>query len=829
MDLFLAHSLLLLWASLGAARKLVLHTADRILAAALLAWGNIVATSLVLSCGHRLGEPVFFFGTSLLLAALTTLAVWIIPTATPAPISVPVAGDKTSAWLGAALLLTLVPLAAAQIWIAWTYQPGGEGALSYHLPRTMYYLGQDTLAHFDASDLRQTRLPFNFNLLQAFGLIYGPPLQILNLFSLMAWVCSGLAVYRLCRQWACSGNASLLTAWLVLNAPPVLTAAASATPNLAGVAALASAGVFALQWQRTGQHRQAVLAGLALGLAAGSSLGLFFLTPVLLLGAGWLARKRSDLIRGWIVPTALAVVISVPFAVINLVETGKLLEPGLMLSQWRSSDLREFLLLLLILSPCLAVIFDHLAVGPRARRAVGWTLGLALALVTSWLGATDLLVRLGRPLGTLLKSDFVPSGPPTLPLLLEFRLKDQPRINIDTDGANESIFTLMAQVHHERVTSQDHVAPDAYNLLSRATLSRNASYLNARGLPSYTLVPIPAKRSAGVEFLATIGSGPAARDYLGLVPRAGEAVPHDSNRNLLITLTYGPRSADQTADARIAVAGLNPEDRARLTVIQENDDGSTVPLAVFGESGAAHASISPPFSRLLFKVVDASDNSELGLTVLPYAPSATENQPPIDPLQPSSAASIFVTDAIVSRRSDVISYDGLLAVEGPFPQWNLPSIRWAKQPSVLVTIPATRQLARLVVSFSVQPQVRHEAGLELFFNGRLVGRYQLKERTVWLDQTLELVPRAGKNVLEFRDATFGTELDWLDYLEQNPDVKSHLLAQGISLEPGAREHFETHGKTEGRPNRMRQTNERVPAPSSYYFIYRALRIEGFRS
>ena len=828
MDLFLAHCLLLIWASLGAARKLAARASDRLLASALLAWVNIVVTSLVLSCLHHLGEPAWFFATSLLLAALTMLAGWRITPATAVPASGPALGGKANPWLMAAFLLAILPLAGANAWIAWTYQPGSDDALNFHLPRAMYYLGQNSLAHFDAGDLRQTNLPFNFNLLQAFGLIYGPPLQVLNVFSLMAWAVSGLAVYRLCRQWACSVNASLLTAWLALTVPPVLSAATSTTPGLTSGAALACAGVFALHWRQTAQRRHALLAGLALGLAAGSSLVLFLLMPVLLLGAGWMARKHNGVIRAWVLPASLAIAISAPFAGINLAATGRLLEPGLMLSQWRFANLRELLPALLILSPCVAVLIEILAAGPRPRRATGWALGLAVALAASWSGATDLLVNPARPLAPLLRGGLVPAGLPTLPLLMEFRLKDQPRINVDTDGANECIFPVMAQGFHQRFTSHGQIVPDAYNLLSRATLSRNASYLNARGLPSYTLIPIPTKRSAGVEFLATIGRGTDARDYFGLAPRAGESKPYDSNRNLLVTLDYGSHPAGRIADARITVAGLNPSDQARLVVTQENANGSTVPLATFGKNGAARVSISRPFTRLFFKVVDATDGTELGITALLYSSPVDDNSPPIDPLQPTSTSSIFVADAVVSRNSNDISCEGLLPVEGPFPQWNLPYIRWAKQPSVRLTIPSTPQLARLVVSFSVQPQLRHEAGLVVLFNGKVVGQYLLKERAVWLDQTLELVPQAGENVLEFNDATYATEPDWADYLEHNPDVKAYLEASKIPLEAGAREHFETHGHAEGRTLRMRSTGRLEPAFQSYYFIFRSIRIEGFK-
>ena len=827
MELFLIHCLGLFWLSIGASRQLVKRVTDQLLAAALLAWGNITATSLLLSWAHRLSDPRWFLGLSLIIAATTCLLL-IRTKPEHSTASAKPAESQANGWLLLAFVATMVPMVLANLAIAYTYQPNHPDALTWQLPRAMYYLGQNSLWHFDAADLRQIYLPFNFNLLQLFGLIYSPPLQCLNFFNLLAWIISGLAIYRLCRQLSGGVNVSLLTTWLALTAPLILTGATSSIPELASGAALACAGVFTLKWQRSGQQRHAVLAGLALGLAAGSSLLLFFLTPILIFGTGWLLRKQAGLLRNWVLPMALTIGISTPFAVINLMETGKLLEPTLVLAQCRSAGWKEFLPLLLILSPSVAILFEMLAGYSRFRRGACWTVGLALALGASWGGGNNLLRNSSQPLAPLLKGGLVPSGQPTLPLLLEFRIKDQPLININTDGANECIFPIMATGHQQRFTSHSQVVPTAYNIFSRAQLSRNLSYKNTSKLPSYILLPIPAKRSAGVEFLGEVGGDQQARDYFGLAAQAGKLKPFDANRNLLITLYNISEPTTQTTNTRITVAGLNLEDQARLIVIQENADGRTAPLATFYKSGETHVLIDRPFARLLFKVVDNSNGSEIGITSLPFLPTAAESRAMIDSLQPTSSSSIFVTDAIALRNSNIIADTGLLPIEGPFFHWDLPyRFRWAKQPSVRLTIPKIPNLARLVLSLSVQPQVRHEAELDVLFNGKLVGHYQLKARTVWMDQTLELIPQAGINVLELNDATFTKEPDWIDYLARYPDVKNYLEANNFPIEAGARDHFASKGQAEGRTLRMRTTNRLEPAPESYYFIYRSIRLEGF--
>ena len=71
MALYLAHTFILLAASYAAARSLLRATGERLLAAGLLAWGNLVVTSLLLAGLHRLGDAAWFFRTSLILALVT--------------------------------------------------------------------------------------------------------------------------------------------------------------------------------------------------------------------------------------------------------------------------------------------------------------------------------------------------------------------------------------------------------------------------------------------------------------------------------------------------------------------------------------------------------------------------------------------------------------------------------------------------------------------------------------------------------------------------------------------------------------------------------------
>ena len=100
-------------------------------------------------------------------------------------------------------------------------------------------------------------------------------------------------------------------------------------------------------------------------------------------------------------------------------------------------------------------------------------------------------------------------------------------------------------------------------------------------------------------------------------------------------------------------------------------------------------------------------------------------------------------------------------------------------------------------------------------------------RNEWLEQTLHLTPQPGKNVLEFRNVVVG-EPDWLDYVERYADIKAYLVAQKIPLEKGAREHWESFGRHETRTLNYLRKTESITSGEPLYFLFRSLRVEGFR-
>lgn len=947
MALFLAHTFLLLGASwLGACRLLRL-TSERLVAMLLLAWANLVATSLFLSCIDRLGEPAWFFRTSLALALIT---VWALRRVAPEPPEVPASSDTPQRGLLIACFATLLPILWIGLRLAATYEPNNYDSLTYHLPRTMYYLGQGNLSHFDTGNPRQIYFPFNYNLLQLAGLIYSPPVQAVNFINLVAWAGAGLSIFRLCRLGAVGANAALGATWLALTATQVLAQGTATTNDLPTGTGFLAALLFALRWRQTRLQRDALLAGLAAGLTAGSKLTVIFFAPaggLLILFFAWQHWRRSEFrdfllgVRAWLLPGVLAAVFAAPFAAINLAQKGEwinktydftrnlpfsfasawqtaqgylvqlFLEPlhrftfdlqftaelnawgektffphwnpayafsplylfppdlnedhvwfgftgplillaavfcvfrcrrerapiawlawiGLgwfttyfLLNKWSLYNQRYFVPAILVLAPCLAALLEAGWRSPRLQRTTR-NLTFLLVVCSLWLAGIYFFKNTSRPYAPLWAGQPPPPALPALPPLMVQRLAGEPRINIDTTDGNERTFLFMTLGRHQRFTSFDRTDPAAYNLFSHWGFVRKVAYSNIEQLSSYTIVNLPAKRTAGVEFLGTIGTGQPALDYYGLAPHPETLPATEANRNAMVVFYYGPRDPGRYAKLRIKTAGLNTLDQARLLVGVDYTDGTSETLATFTANGEAWASVTRPFKRFTVRVADLATAAELGRSDVPYL--AREEPPEVEtPLDPTS---LFNDEFIAPAPKSRITVTGLAPAEGPYPQWDLPLIRWAKAPVLRIEIPAQKYLDRIDFAFDLRLHVRESAHFDILFNGEIVQSYAWANRTGWFIRQLSFSPRPDQpNVIEIRNVVVGTQLDWQNYLERYPDVKDYVVALGVPLEQGAREHYETFGKKEGRTVHLQRRTESIPGDQLYY-MFRQLRVAGHRT
>jgi len=951
MTILLVHVSLLLLLSYAASRRLVFHVADRVMATALLFWGNIVAVSVLLSVLGRLNDGNWYFRTSLLLGLATLLGVRRWAAADPG-LAEP-AGGKWNAWLVAGAALTLLPMLAANLAIAATYEPNNYDTLTYHLPRVMYYLGHNSLAHFETADFRQVYYPYNFNLLQLLCLVYWAPLQAVNFFDVAAWVAVGLGVYRVSRLAGCSGNASLIAAWLTCTSTEILAQATSTILDLPMAAAFICALVFGLRWRNARRTGDALLAGLAMSLGAGTKLTMAFFGPtlallfVVLLHQHWRRGETRGFfagVRAWIGPGVLAAVLCSPFLLYNLKATGELMthrmdftlnkpfnpmcavqtgytylvqlfceplgrftfnlevidslnqwfartafkhwNPDHAFSElytilpdltedhvffgfagplflvcavvcfWRDPRLRQpvtwagllglgwfltyfllnkyslynqryFVPAIVVMGPAAAAVWDGCVSGSGWRNRA-WRLGFGLVVVTGlWFSVHYLVYNHIRPTPLPFGKSAAPRGGPELPPGVIERLPTQPRVSFYSYGTNERIFPLMHLGPRQFFTSGFRVDPDQYTLFSFWGNTRNHIYSNLAYFASYTLVPVPSKPTAGVEFLGTVNDYPDPFDYLGLPPRANDQPATPQNSNIAVLVDYNANTNDpiRIDGARLRVFGLNPRDNADVRISAEMRDGSTQLLLAAASVEWSFLAVKQPIRRLIIQVVSREDGRHLGLAEIPFTVRVNGVAVPL-----AGANAMFASELITAESPRNLTVSGLDQLEGPYPKWAMPVFRWAKKPVVRIEVPADNQRDRLRVTFTVRLHVRDAATLEVVHNGKVVQEFPLSGSQAWHSKVVEMPASPGENVIELRDKAFaaGPVPDWLAYLEKNPDVKDYLVGQGVPLAQGAEQHYKLHGQAEGRTLPVRSaTGGEAPPPDSLYFAFSRLRVEGF--
>ncbi len=332
MAALVVHFLLLAFLSHQSAQRFTRGRGDALVVAIVLAWSNIVLTSLLLSTVELLGQPGWFFRTSVLIGLVGWWCAnrWVNPPVEP---TAPTAADKINKPLLVFVLTTLGVILGASVWISVVYPPNNYDSLTYHLPRVLYYIGQDSLQHFDTGNPRQTYFPFNYNLLQLACLVYGSGWKVVTLVNVLSWISAGLMVHRISRHCGLNFNTSLVAAWVALISTQVLAQASSTTNDLPTATALLATILCGQRWLKTRAGTDALLAGIAGGLTIGTKLTVVFFGPaaVVLIALGLFRQAQAErgmrgfgpLLVQWILPVACALVLALPFVVFNLTATGE--------------------------------------------------------------------------------------------------------------------------------------------------------------------------------------------------------------------------------------------------------------------------------------------------------------------------------------------------------------------------------------------------------------------------------------------------------------------------------------------------------------------------
>jgi len=353
MIIFLIHLFLISFVSYKITQRFLPDVLERVLAAFILVWANLVVTALLLSCFILLGNRYFYFSLSVL---MTLVGYGIVYKKNPYPsiewksIIRQFFQYSYSLW-DIFLFLTFLFFICVNIVIAFSFRPNGWDSLAYHLPRIYFYLGQGHLGHFTTGDFRMIFFPFNYELLQLLCVTYGQPDWLLNYTNLFCWIFAGIALFVICRRIGLKTGTALLSSWIGLTATLVLAYATITYNDLPTAVPLLIGVVFALRWFDDQHWKNVVFAGIAFGLSAGSKLTIFFFWPMGIIIPGFILyriiKKKITLqqafqgVRHWIVGALIAFILTAPFMMINYYYAKQLITPGsdFMLNRpfnWRS-------------------------------------------------------------------------------------------------------------------------------------------------------------------------------------------------------------------------------------------------------------------------------------------------------------------------------------------------------------------------------------------------------------------------------------------------------------------------------------------------------------
>jgi hypothetical protein len=492
-------------------------------------------------------------------------------------------------------------------------------------------------------------------------------------------------------------------------------------------------------------------------------------------------------------------------------------------NKWSLYNQRYFVPAIVVLGPCTAAIWDGLRLRVGAAAFFRRCMFYVVAAAALWSAVYYLLNNKIRPLPLPEARANPPKIIPDVPPTLAERLAGEKRVNVTSYGTNERIFPIMRYGRDQLFTSGTKLDPAKYNVFSFWGITHDYIYSNLAYFVSYAVVPVPAKPTAGVEVLGTIVDSPDSFDYLGLATHAADTPATPATSNVLVYLQYNANTNDpiRIDGARVRAIGLNPADGAELRLSAERADGHTEPLLSVGHSDWSFIAVKRPWKQLIMQVVESATGRILGQAVMPLAVWSNGS------VQVTGSTSSFATELIAKEAPRQIQVSGLDILEGPYAQWNMPKFRWAKQPVVRLVVPPDARREKIRLTFTTRLQVRDTATLDVLLNGRLAQTFQLEDRHAWHTRMVELPVGDGENVIELRDRAPGDEPDWAAYLRQNPDVGQFILSRNQSPEDGAKWHYESHGKAEGRPLPMKSDKGRGVPQDSLYYAFRSLRVEGF--
>jgi hypothetical protein len=130
----------------------------------------------------------------------------------------------------------------------------------------------------------------------------------------------------------------------------------------------------------------------------------------------------------------------------------------------------------------------------------------------------------------------------------------------------------------------------------------------------------------------------------------------------------------------------------------------------------------------------------------------------------------LIADMIQNESPENIKLSGMGPVEGPYPRWNLPVVRWAKKQTVTIIFETKDpgEPTRFYMSF--RPHITDQASMVVKLNGKVLKHYTLTSAATWKNDLLSISSRKGSNVIELSFP-----------VKAPPEDSQYMLFKGLML------------------------------------------------
>ncbi|MDD3181785.1 MAG: hypothetical protein PHD48_03140 [Alphaproteobacteria bacterium] len=341
----IGHACVLIALLILACRKGALPVHDWPFLILLLLWGSLVFAGHGAGLLDKLNTlsvyiPATLVGVGIMSALFLSLAK--IPASPPllsaASLSFTrIENPKIERFLWRFLLITLALFAVISVVLAMSVYPDNADSMIYRLPRTVWYVSHGNFLHpFTSPDNRLVYYPLDGVMLYVPLVLYNLPGTFHSIPSLISWTMVVYIAYRFARELGAQRVLALFSAWLVGLTPSILAQATSTNDEILASAVFFCALLMGWRWLVTGRHVYFFMAGLAIGLSAGTKLHIVFLMPIVaiaLLLALWSIYKNPKLFSLWAqaigwktgaMTLALLLIMFAPFLLYNYVSVGRL-------------------------------------------------------------------------------------------------------------------------------------------------------------------------------------------------------------------------------------------------------------------------------------------------------------------------------------------------------------------------------------------------------------------------------------------------------------------------------------------------------------------------